>query len=126
MREEPHRASSVSDADGAMPVFHGRIGFRPFQASLPHLQRRLVRQSDGPTGPQARELRSLKQAGWQIGHHGLVGLPDDGLEVLTQARPKQGERGDGEAGLHHRPFIDEVEHNPLIGSVEHGGRGGPP
>jgi hypothetical protein len=59
----------------------------------------------------------------QLGHHGVVGLGDGGPEVLTQARPEQGERGGGEPGLHHRPLVGEVEHDRLVGGAGHGGGG---
>jgi hypothetical protein len=42
---------------------------------------------------------------------------------MSQARPEQGERGGGEPGLHHRPFVGEVEHDRLVGGAGHGGGG---
>ena len=67
-------------------------------------------------------VRSSRPAGSSAAS-GLLGLGDDGPEVLTQARPEQGERGGGEPGLHHRPFVGEVEHDRLVGGAGHGGGG---
>jgi hypothetical protein len=80
-----------------------------------------VGQSDGPAASQEGELGALQQLlGQRLGEGG-AGVGDGGAGVQAEVGAEQGERGGGEAGLHHRAFVGVAEDDDVVGR-RHDGR----
>src|SRR5690606_12726497 len=107
----------------------------PAQGGLPHLERRLVGQADGPAAPEEGELAAVRQPFGQGFRQGGPGVVGHAVGVQAQVGPEQGEGRGGEPGLHHGTFVGVVEDDQAVGGLPHrggrvggdgGGAGAPP
>ena len=97
-----------------MAVLHRRIGLGPRLGGLTHLERRLVREPDGPAAAEEGELLGGDQLGVQRLGDGATGVGHGRVEILAERCAQERERGGGEAGLHDRSLVGERQHHDVI------------
>ena len=115
--ERPDGGPDARHADGSVPVLHGRIRLGPRAARLPHLQRGLVRQTDGPSPSQEHVVVERADVDREVGGEGAFAVLCDRLEVLAEPGAQQRERPRREPRLDDRAFVREAEDDPAVGGV---------
>jgi hypothetical protein len=106
--ERPHERARAGGGDRPVQVLHGWIGLAPRAGGLAKLERRLGRKADGPAPSQEDDV--VQAIGtWQRGEQDPLRGLDRRLEVVPAVRPPQRERAGGEAGLHDRLLVGELQ-----------------